>query len=232
MSQITWDEFKVDVLHELYDNQFERGLYIFRGQSCAEWGLVSSFDRLFHNRKLSNQMLTNFKELCENYDLCDTKILADEAKLLALGQHFGLPTRLLDWSYSPYIAAFFAFNDIYSNNDDNEHVAIWCLKCNEIFEQNELLEIVKVKQAGNFRIRNQDGAFTLLKSLLYDDLSIFLDEKHPNILRKYIISKSEAEFAIKDLDAMGINNIRIYPDLSGASLHIKLMNYFEDKKNL
>jgi len=227
----TWNEFKVDLMAELYDGSFQKGKYIFRGQSNSDWELKSSFDRVFEDVKVAAQILNEFKNDCERYDLSHSSVLGDNLKINALGQHFGLPTRLLDWTYSPYIAAFFSFSDINVNGYDCEYVAIWCLdSTNEIFNQELGLEIVTIKQVGNQRLRNQDGVFTYLKST-DRDLEQFIrkiDIKNESpILRKILIHKSELEVAINDLDAMGINNLKIYPDLMGIAMNAKLMHYIK-----
>lgn len=162
----SWQEFKAVLMDELYPDGFVKGKFIFRGQSNADWELKSSFDRLFDDVQIANEILNEFKQDCEKYDFYNSAILNDSMSVMALGQHFGLPTRLLDWSFSPYIAAFFAFGDICLSDYNCDYVAIWCINAqDEIFNQELGLEIINIKQVGNHRLRNQDGLFTYLKSL-------------------------------------------------------------------
>jgi hypothetical protein len=222
-------------MNELYKPHFQKGMYIFRGQSNSNWELKSSFDRLFEDVQIANQILNEFKDDCEKFDFSQTSFLDDDMKVMALGQHFGLPTRLLDWSFSPYVAAFFALSDVNVKSYDCDHVAIWCLNSwDAMFKQELGLEIINIKQVGNQRLRNQDGLFTYLKSA-DKDLEKFINKldikREEPVLRKILIHKSELEIAINDLDAMGINNLRIYPDLTGAALNSKLKYYMKTEHN-
>ena len=111
----TWTEFKSDVFKDLFgEDPIRRGKFLFRGQRDPEWKLSSTFDRSFpsisgHKRiNLERELLTHFKKECED-DTDIRDILNDKVATMALAQHHGLPTRLLDWTESPYVAAFFAF---------------------------------------------------------------------------------------------------------------------------
>jgi hypothetical protein len=91
----------------------------FRGQGNSEWSLESTFVRFCQSisvnepeqRLLTLQKLEKvFKEnLIVNGDLSQAAI--DKVCVFEYGQHFGLPTPLIDWSYSPYVALFFALSE-------------------------------------------------------------------------------------------------------------------------
>jgi hypothetical protein len=100
--------------------------WIFRGQS-GDWPLKTSFERacersaisLRHARKLEKSLLDNFRR---RYDGNDREfVINDTLYCLALMEHHGAPTRLLDWTYSPYIALYFALE----NSIDGS--VIWCM---------------------------------------------------------------------------------------------------------
>ena len=132
----SWNEYKTLFLADLYsDQQFQRGNYIFRGHMASEWPLTSSFDRWMEDSKLSerptlaDRLIQLFIQELKRIDEDLYKNLGEDLQKYALAQHYGVPTRMLDWSYSPYIAAFFAFGDAGSISE-SEHireVAIWAL---------------------------------------------------------------------------------------------------------
>ncbi len=102
----SWSEFHEVI--KIFNNNTD---YIWRGQR-KEWPLESSFDRNFpniNNRQAKlHEILKKFKHrLDELSNLNINGMTGDE--IWAIGQHYGLQTPLLDWTESPYIAAYFAF---------------------------------------------------------------------------------------------------------------------------
>ncbi|HEV8484526.1 MAG TPA: FRG domain-containing protein, partial [Blastocatellia bacterium] len=138
---------------------------------------------------------------------------------LALGQHYGLPTRLLDWTESPYIAAFFAYNSRALWGVTDQSIVIWVLDTSyPIWSGHYGVEIIDVPSFGNKRIRNQSGKFTLSKTP-FPDLESYVaahgDEGKP--LRKFLLPAPEFSKALSDLDAMGIHHGTVYPEIEGAA---------------
>ena len=118
----TWKEINSFIL-ELGSN------WVFRGQESYIWGLSTSFDRFdipnIRNEKANKFFFENFllSKLRNNKNLIkdDFYYSDDFLQQLAFLQHYGAPTRLLDFTWSPYVALFFA---IENSQDDSAVYAI------------------------------------------------------------------------------------------------------------
>lgn len=216
----TWFDFKSDIMSELFtDGVFKEGQYLFRGHRSSEWQLTSSYDRLEYRFDKFPDLMLLFKDGCQWLDI-DKTILADERRLVAFAQHHGLPTRLLDWSFSPYIASFFAFSDLISHKDIDGNISIWILNANCGIWTRELgVEIIQTPSAGNIRIRNQGGCFTLANTP-FNCLEEFVHHLSPRLedwaLRQCTMPSCESLKAISDLASMGISWERIFPGIEGC----------------
>jgi hypothetical protein len=117
-----WGEFKIFIDHSLPQ-------WIYRGQSSAQWDLSSSLERsnLFSGVEnpysLETQIIEEFQRVVNHY-LPTQLIPKNTLEWLALIQHYGTPTRLIDFTKSPYIAAYFAFE---SEQQIDENVCIWII---------------------------------------------------------------------------------------------------------
>lgn len=98
-----------------------RSDFVYRGMGDASWDLHTSLSRLGGNfRELEGHLLRNFKK----YAGMVWNHPHSEWNWLALAQHHGLPTRLLDWTYSPYTALHFATVNLDQYDCD---AVIWCV---------------------------------------------------------------------------------------------------------
>ena len=113
-----WKEFK-NFIRQLSEN------WAFRGQANAQWVLNNSIERtefIHFHKGIEADFLAEFQRGARNY-LTNDQIPEHLIEWLAMMQHHGAPTRLLDLTKSPYIAAFFAFEQ--SIIQEDYHVGIW-----------------------------------------------------------------------------------------------------------
>ncbi len=93
--------------------------WTFRGQSNTMWGLKSTLEREIENfgipqkeaHELERGLLRRFKRQCYHY-MENTPKERDSLEWLALMRHYGAPARLLDWTYSFYVALYFAIESV------------------------------------------------------------------------------------------------------------------------
>ncbi len=107
----SWEELQAVIFEDVWDASIERyrNNKVFRGVTDSSWGLLPALNRCVgDNLGLEKQILRSFRK----YGYAELQNIQSFWQLLATGQHFGLPTRLLDWSYSPLVAAHFATEDV------------------------------------------------------------------------------------------------------------------------
>jgi hypothetical protein len=113
-----------------------RSPYVFRGMDVASWELRTSFQRLSKKPDadtsvIEHSLIRSFRKYA-SAGVFDEK---SEWYVLAVAKHNGLPTRVLDWTHSPLVAAHFACGDEAYKKDD---AAIWCLNKKILREINEM----------------------------------------------------------------------------------------------
>lgn len=242
----SWEDF--DRVVSFYCDNDHDGNYVFRGQKHYKWQLEPTLDRLVEGavtEKIATKQIRNFK-LSTRGRLQDKSVLHNESELWALGQHHELATPLLDWSLSPYVAMFFAFEgaDDPTWIDDNGEVnnysrTIFILNkafIQDLYDQDDIkqdgaiLQIVEPSIDDHGRLVNQAGLFSfapygeILESALEKHLSESgIDVDDVKEVAKYICrihipnEPSTRQACLKKLRKMNIHHASLFPDLIGAS---------------
>jgi FRG domain len=219
----SWDEFMRCLRPELFEaGPFVPGRYLFRGVCNADFELVSSFDRRFpaleERETVSTALLEAFRDAIDGQ--VEPSVIADDDSLLALGQHHGLPTRLLDWTTSPYVAAYFALSDALSYPEvAGSDVSVWAMHLSApIWGRDMGVRVVHVHAAANMRLRNQAGCFTRSVNVHASIEQYVEHAPHPGTaLTQMSLPASHAARGLAELEMMGITAARMFPDLVGAA---------------
>lgn len=119
----SWAELQDAIFVDSWDNGIQRfrSPYAFRGLSDKDFELKTTLCRLGGDfRQMEKHLLRNFRKYSPKGTLQRDSVW----DWLSIAQHHGLPTRLLDWTYSPYVAMHFATSNRLKYNLDG---VIWCV---------------------------------------------------------------------------------------------------------
>jgi hypothetical protein len=242
----------LSIIDELYEGSWNdtlnrfRSPFAYRGMPRVTHSLTSSLVRLAGARvpagRVESALLRNFRKYA--------RLEADRADSvwdwLSLGQHRGLPTRLLDWTYSPLVALHFATDDPAQFDADG---VVWCVNFVEANKRlpARLRRILEKEGSDTFTVEMLAG-FSLQQfdALAHKPFVIFLeppavDERilnqhalfsvmsspetelatwlrgHPDLCRRVIVPAA-LKWEIRDkLDQANINERVLFPGLDGLS---------------
>jgi hypothetical protein len=119
----SWNELNEQLYQGSWREPLERfrSSFAFRGMSRVEHDLQTSLMQLGGPyAKQEGHLLRNFRKYALRSAVPEDSVW----NWLALAQHHGLPTRLLDWTYSPYVALHFATYELADYNADG---VVWCV---------------------------------------------------------------------------------------------------------
>lgn len=211
-----WSDFRMSLLRYAELPRDQRNEFCFRGQGDSAWQLSTTLDRVpgltdIHVRDDKNkQLLLEFKNEAVHVGTPESW-LSDPVRLELLARHHGLPSPLMDWSLSPYVAAYFA----YANMDESaEYVSVWCLDLKRV-EWNNRDDIDLLRDNlpffDNRRAIQQRSLF--LKVYVPKDLESLI----PCALTRFDLPASDRSVALQDLDEMLVNATTMFYDLEGAA---------------
>jgi hypothetical protein len=254
MSRVDRARSWLELVEQLYADSWNADLrrfrspFAFRGLPSDGHDLSNSLIRLADGRidlsKLELSLVRNFRKYAHAQAVAPVDSIWH---WLALGQHHGLPTRLVDWTYSPFVALHFATHSPATFGEDG---VVWCVN---FVEANRLLParlktILQEEHSDTFTVEML-GEFPTLRAfdaLGREPFVIFIEppsldarilnqfalfslmpapaarldhwlEGHPNLFRR-VVEPAELKWEVRDkLDQANINERTLFPGLDGLS---------------
>jgi hypothetical protein len=223
----------------MYGEMLDYRTYVYRGHRRDDWKLEPTLDRLLRekgrltDRRVRAHHLENFQFAVRGRRGPNPVPPTTENDWWALGQHNGLATPLLDWTTSPFVAAFFAYEK--SKADDTSQRVVWAIaeasinaKAKELLREAaskktarpQVTEFFKPLSDENPRLVSQGGLFSRSPDGIDLETWVrhsFKGETNEFILMKIVIPKRDRLGALRSLNRMNINHLSLFPDLIGAS---------------
>lgn len=197
----SWEALQVELFADSWQEELRRhrSSWAFRGVSSSTYDLSSTLQRLGHQGAkqdlIEESLRRSFKKYAhgENVD--------GEWQWLSVAQHHGLPTRIIDWSYSPYVALHFATSEL---DKMSEAGAVYCMNIDRAHASlpSRLAEMLSDERCHVFTIEMLERKF--------------MDTK------EWSAKEGEREFALffepPSLDSRIVNQNALFSMMSDASL--------------
>jgi hypothetical protein len=244
----TWSQLIDQLFADSWNPELQRfrSPFAFRGLASTSLKISNSLRRLAGHASISTlelSLLRNFRKYAHGEPAGVESIW----HWLALGQHYGLPTRLIDWTYSPFVALHFVTATPDSYGDDGVVLCVNFVEANKLLPK-RLKAILEEEHSQTLTIDMLAGFKTLkaFDALARDPFVVFIEppsldtrilnqfalfslmpdadgdleawlEEHPDLCRRVLVP-AELKREVRDmLDQANINERTLFPGLDGLS---------------
>jgi len=231
--KMSWSMFKSHI------SELSKSRYLFRGQQ-KPWRLCTSFHRRGRYR-INEFIKKDVKQLHQRLSAITSHFFDltqpdQNGAFFNLLQHHGYPTPLLDWSHSPYVAAFIAFRDWPIKYSGDEVVRVYIFNNEEWQKHHETIQnldpsfphlsVTEFIAIDNPRLVPQQAVTTVTN---IHDIEAYILEREKKMGIKYLeaidIPARDREVAMRDLRFMGITAGSMFPSIDGVCEELRERNF-------
>ena len=223
------------VADEVPDHQ--QTVLLWRGQSDASWGMDPSLARVWKDNPPG--ALNAEKSMFDDFSTAAPYLMPasvdNDWDKLSIAQHYGMNTRLLDWTVNPLQALWFALAEPHDCN-----AAVWLYRPD--LEKDEIkpegrsghspfeVKNTKVFQPARHsqRVAMQGAWHTVhrCETPLKGDRGLrgldSVSNEHRKLLKKYIIPREYGQDVFRQLESLGVSVTNVYGDLASLCRHLSV----------
>jgi hypothetical protein len=220
-------EIKIDTFSALHDliEKYDARTVIYRGIKSVKYPLMPKVGRIVPPHSIRSRQ-ANEKEILRLFKERALRFLdyvpTTDWDWLALGQQYGLPTRLLDWTDNPLVACYFAVEE-----PSEEDSVIYAYQEPSYIQVEKSPDPFRYNKVGKFipkhitpRITTQGGLFTIHPKPYEPFEAENID--------KLIIPKGSRATLKRTLNKYGVDRFSLFPSLDGLAAHIEWLQSNHD----
>ena len=209
-------------LHKAFSQYRRSTRWNYRGHSNAQWSLIPKAGRTSLHLSYDLSMFRSWKRRAIEYI---NRVPDNELDWLALAQHHGLATRLLDWTINPLVATYFAVS-----GEQEGDAIVYAHYTSEFMTSPTVKDLEapgvrRIRPTGvAARLLRQGGTFTL-----HSPPNCALDTalSQGDRLESVVVTKDYRKKLLFELSYYGFNEMTLFPDLDGLS---RFVNWWTENR--